>query len=101
MKKVGKIGKKLLDQRATFIAENPGPYYCYYCLYIGVEEELDVAHVQIEHFYTKNNHPELRFARENLVLSCSFHNRDKGGTDGPEYLAKLDKQMKGKNNGWY
>jgi uncharacterized protein (TIGR02646 family) len=68
----------------------PEPHYCYYCLYMGIEEELETWHVQVEHFKTKNNHPELRFDFSNLVKACPTHNGHKGGMDGDEYLQKLD-----------
>lgn len=90
LKRVGKIGRKLLDQRKQYLADNLGPYYCYYCLFVGIEEELEQKHAQIEHFLTKNNHPEKRFDQSNLVISCAGHNQLKGGMDGPEFLKLLE-----------
>lgn len=92
MKKVGRIGKKLLDQRKEYLKAFPGPHYCFYCLYLDIEEELEEKDVQVEHFLTKNNYPELRFEWSNLVKSCSGHNEMKGHMDGFEFLKKLDGQ---------
>jgi hypothetical protein len=94
MKRVGPVTRKLIHQRAQFFADTPPPYYCYYCLFCGHEEELTMEQAQVEHFYTKNNRPDLRFDRSNLVISCAYHNKDKGGMDGPEYLKKLE-EIKG------
>lgn len=91
LKKVGKITKRLIDQRREYLKAFPGPHYCYYCLYQDIEEELTEENVQIEHFLTKNNHPEKRFDWSNLVKSCANHNRLKGGMNGPEFLQKLTK----------
>ena len=90
MKKLGRIGRKLVDQRKEYLDAFPGPHYCYYCLYVGIEEELEEKDVQVEHFLTKNNHPGLRFDYSNLVKSCPTHNKLKGGMDGPEFLELLD-----------
>lgn len=89
MKKIGKVGKKLLDQRKEYLKAFPAPHYCYYCLYMDIEIELEEKDVQVEHFLTKNNHPESRFDFTNLVKSCTPHNKHKGGMDGPEYLELL------------
>lgn len=90
MNKVGRVTKKLLDQRAEYLQAFPAPHYCYYCLYVGIEEELPEKVVQVEHFYTKNNHPELRFDWSNLVKSCPSHNKLKGGMDGDKFLQILE-----------
>lgn len=90
MNKVGRVSRKLLDQRAVYLEAFPGPHYCFYCEYLGVKQELEEKDVQVEHFMTKNNHPELRFDFSNLVKSCAFHNENKSNMDGDKYLKKLD-----------
>jgi hypothetical protein len=91
MRKVGKIGKKLLDLRKEYLKAYPAPHYCYYCLYVGIEEELPEDVVQIEHYYSRNKHPDLRFDWSNLVKSCPMHNQMKGNMDGDEFLELLGK----------
>jgi len=90
LKKVGNVSSKLLDQRKAYLEAFPAPHYCYYCAYVGIDEVLAEKHVQVEHFLTKNNRPDLRFDWSNLVKSCPGHNQLKGSTDGPEFLKQLD-----------
>lgn len=92
MKKIGRIGQKLLDQRKEYLKAFPAPHYCYYCEYVGIKEELDQRDVQVEHFLTKNNYPELRFDWSNLVKSCATHNKLKNNLDGFDFLKILDKE---------
>lgn len=68
-------------------------YYCFYCKHIGLDNPMPRKTTQVEHFYSKARRPDLRFEMSNLVPSCSYHNKDKGSMNGPEYLQKLDKQM--------
>lgn len=92
LKKAGKISQKLSEQRKAYFEDNPSEfntYYCYYCLYLGHEIPLPKEKLQVEHFHTKARHPELRFERSNLILSCAGHNKDKGHMDGEDYLRKL------------
>lgn len=89
LKKLGRIGQKLIDQRTEYFEENDPPYYCIYCLVIGIDIPILKENAQVEHGKTKNNHPEFRFTKSNLYISCSFHNEDKGGTDIDEYIEKL------------
>lgn len=98
MKRIGKIGQQLLDQRVQYFQENDPPYYCIYCVFIGIDIPILEEDAQIEHGMTKNNHPGLRFSKDNLYIACSFHNEDKGGMDIDEYLEKLTEQLKG--NTW-
>lgn len=93
MRRIGKIGQQLLDQRVQYFEENDPPYYCIYCLFIGIDIPILEEDAQIEHGMTKNNHPCLRCTKSNLYISCSSHNRDKGGVDIDKYLAKLKRQM--------
>lgn len=90
MKKIGAVGKKLIDQRKEYLKAFPKPHYCYYCVYLGIDEELEEKDVQVEHFLTKNNHPGKRFDWSNLVKSCAGHNKLKGAMDGPEFLKFLE-----------
>lgn len=93
MRKVGKITKKLTEQRKAYFLDNPSPdgmYYCYYCLFLGVERPLTIGEVVIEHYKSRARHPELRFDRGNLVLSCEMHNKLKGSKDGDEFLEDLE-----------
>lgn len=92
MKKVGRIGQKLLDQRKAYLKAFPGPHYCVYCIFVGVEEQLEEKDVQLEHFLTKNNRPDLRFDWSNIVKSCGPHNAWKSGMDGPEFMKLLDER---------
>lgn len=90
IRRVGKIGQKLLDQRKAYFEDNPGnEHYCYYCVYVGIERVLTQQEAQIEHFRSKARHPELRFERSNLIISCAEHNKLKGSKDGPEFLEEL------------
>lgn len=90
IKKVGKLGKAYMMLRQEYFKDHPGDeHYCYYCLYIGIEIPLDKRQTQVEHYYSKARHPDKRFDKTNLVASCSFHNKLKGSTDGPEFLEIL------------
>jgi len=93
MKKVGKIGKQLLDQAADFRKEHPGPQQCFYCLFIGIVELID--DYCVEHTLSKTRHPEYRFDKEKLVISCHGHNEEKGSKDIDEYLEILEKRKNG------
>lgn len=93
LKPIGPMARKYQELRKEFFKLNPGPHYCYYCLYIGIEHELTEKETQVEHYLTKARHEKLRLDQSNLVKACAFHNKDKGNTDGPEYLEKLKKQM--------
>lgn len=90
MRKIGPVARKLADQRKAYLTAFPAPHYCFYCTYMDIEEELEEKHVQLEHFLTKNNRPDLRFDWSNIVKSCPGHNELKGNTDGPEFLELLD-----------
>lgn len=90
MRKVGRVTQKLIDQRKEYLKAHPAPHYCFYCLYLDMEEELDEKDVQIEHFQTKSDRPDLRFDYSNLVKSCALHNKLKADKSGPEFLELLD-----------
>jgi hypothetical protein len=89
LSQAGKLAKAYALLRETYFVENKGPHYCIYCLAIGVEQELTKGQVNIEHYYSKARRPDLRFKKENLVVSCSEHNRLKGSKDGDEFLKEL------------
>lgn len=91
IRRAGKLAEAYKILRQEFFRENPdGPYYCMYCQYINREIALERWEVNIEHYHSKARHPELRFKKENLVISCAFHNQDKGSRDGDEYIQTLD-----------
>lgn len=86
MRKVGKVAKRYPKLRRDFLKVNPGPHFCYYCLAVGVEQELPENEIFVEHYYSKARHPDLRFDITQLVKSCGEHNKLKGSMDGPEFL---------------
>lgn len=91
IKRVGKLGKKYITLREQYFQDHPGDeHYCYYCLYVGMEQPLTRKQTQVEHYYSKARHPERRFDKTNLVAACSGHNKLKGSLDGPEFLQLLD-----------
>lgn len=92
MKKVGRIGKALIDQAHEFWKEQEPPYLCVYCLVIGYENFLEPQWANVEHGESKYNHPDRRFDKTNLYVSCRFHNKDKGRMDIDPYIAKLKKE---------
>jgi hypothetical protein len=93
MRKVGKIGKALIKQTHEYLADVPPPYYCIYCIFLGWDmPPLEPGTVNVEHTESKARHPELRFVKDNLAISCPFHNEDKKSLDIDEYLEKLTKQ---------
>lgn len=82
-----------MDQRKQFLQENDPPYYCIYCLYIGIDPmPLLPEWVNVEHTESKARHPELRFVKGNLAVSCAYHNAQKKSKGITEYLQILDKQ---------
>lgn len=88
---VGKLGKKYITLREQYFQDHPGDeHYCYYCLYVGIEQALTKKQTQVEHYYSKARHPERRFDKTNLVASCAPHNKLKGSLDGPEFLEILE-----------
>lgn len=89
MKRIGKIGKALQDQRQQFLNEHAPPYLCVYCLVIGVDSPLLPEEVNVEHGEAKASHSELRFVKGNLYVSCPGHNQDKGGMSITKYLTKI------------
>lgn len=93
LKKLGKIGKQLIQQRQDFILDVPPPYYCIYCIFMEWDmPPLDVEVMNVEHTESKARHPELRFVKGKLAISCPFHNEDKASLDIDQYLAKLQKE---------
>lgn len=94
MRKVGKIGQKLIDQREQWFIDNPAPYYeCIYCLFVGLPTCLEEKYVNIEHGMSKTRHPGLRFVKGNLYVSCPGHNEQKGSMDIDEFLEILKREM--------
>lgn len=99
MRRVGKIGRKLLDQRTQWFKDNPRPYYeCIYCLIVGLPTCLTKEEANLEHGMSKVRHPELRFVQDNLYISCPSHNQDKGSMNIDEYIEKLIKEMQDGRN---
>lgn len=93
MRRIGKIGKALLDQRAQFFRDNDPPYLCIYCLVIGIDHPLLPEEVNVEHGEAKRPHPELRFVKSNLYISCPYHNQEKSGRGIDEYIEYLKESM--------
>lgn len=97
MNKVGRIGKALSKQRNELLDELPQPYKCFYCAFVGVETILEREFVNVEHTESKARHPELRFVKKNLVISCPGHNAMKQSKGVDEFLDSLQKQMEENN----
>jgi hypothetical protein len=91
MRKVGKIGRKLIEQSQRFREEHPGPQKCFYCLYTGIDQLIDDYNV--EHPYSKARHPDMRFDYDKLIVSCPAHNEQKKSLDIEQFLEKLDKEL--------
>lgn len=90
LKKVGRLGQKYAELRKQFFTDNPyGPYECLYYTIMDMPSSLEANEVNVEHFQSKTHHPELRFVKGNLVVSCPGHNQDKGSMDGDKYIEKL------------
>lgn len=92
MRKLGKIGKALVEQSKQFVEENDPPYLCVYCLVIGIDVPLLPGEFDVEHGESKTRHPDKRFEKTNLYVGCKFHNEDKGSKDIDEYIEKLKQQ---------
>lgn len=93
MKKIGRVGRETMDSNKAFLDSVPDDeLYCFYCQYIGVIWLLTRKEAQAEHYYSRARHPGLRLDNEKKVVSCSFHNKDKGSRDGDEYLKILDEE---------
>lgn len=93
LKTIGRIGKKLHQQRQDFLAEHKPPYLCVYCIFVGYENFLELEWVNVEHGQSKVRHPDKRFEKSNLYIACGFHNKDKGSMDIDEYFQKLAKLL--------
>jgi hypothetical protein len=97
MKPIGKVGKKTITLNKVFLDSIPeDELYCVYCQYLGIDNLLTRRTANAEHYLSRARHPELRHDLNNLVVSCSYHNKLKGSQDGPEFLKILDKQKEGK-----
>lgn len=90
---MGKIGKKLAAQSKEFIADYKPPYLCVYCLVIGYDNPLMPEEIDVEHGNSKRMHPDQRFAKANLYISCKFHNKDKSSMDIDKYIEKIEAGM--------
>jgi hypothetical protein len=86
-----------LCRMTSFFREHEPPYLCVYCLVIGYENFLEPGWANVEHGEAKAGHPDKRFDKANLYISCQFHNKDKGTADIDEYIAKLKKEGHGQN----
>lgn len=94
MKKIGRVGRAELDQRAQFFIDHDPPYLCVYCLVIGIDYPLLPEEVNVEHGESKARHVDRRFDKTNLYISCPGHNKEKGSRDIDEYIAYLT-EMRG------
>lgn len=99
MRKIGKVGKALIEQSKQFLTDTKPPYNCIYCLYIGIDIPLLIEDcvINVEHTESKAKHPDLRFVKGNLAIACAGHNQAKGTLDIEQYLAILDKQREVSN----
>jgi hypothetical protein len=97
MKKLGKVGKELAELSKEYHDEHPGMQPCFYCSYSGWENWLDKWNA--EHTKSKARHPGLRFNTSIWVISCEWHNKDKGSKDIDEYLDILDERKKAHESG--
>jgi hypothetical protein len=90
MKKIGKVGRATMASNKEFLDSfADDELYCFYCMFIGIEELLERKCANAEHFYSRARHPELRLDKSKLVIACTPHNAEKGSLDGPEFLIKL------------
>lgn len=99
LRKVGKVGKKLLEQREQFLLDHDPPYLCVYCLVIGIDIPLMPDEFNVEHGESKTRHPDRRFDKTNLYVSCLFHNEDKGSQDIDEYIGMLTRERENHERG--
>lgn len=96
MKKIGRVGRATMQSNKEFLDSIPDEeLYCYYCAYTGVHILLMRSHANAEHYYSRARHPELRNRNDLKVVSCDFHNADKGSLDGDDYLKILDERKRG------
>lgn len=93
MKKVGRVGRATMQSNKEFLDSfSDDELYCFYCKHVGVHQLLERPRANAEHYYSRARHPELRLDNGKKVISCDYHNKDKGSLDGDEYLKKLDKE---------
>lgn len=80
MKRLGKVGKQWLADRAKWVKENPpnhqGYYTCYLC---GGQVHLD--EMALDHKKSRGRHPELRSDQSNLYPTHHACNNEKGSKD--------------------
>lgn len=95
---MGKIGKKLAAQSKDFIAGYKPPYLCVYCLVIGYDNPLMPEWINVEHGEAKAGHPDKRFEKTNLYISCNWHNKDKNTKDIDEYIQYLKEGVESERN---
>lgn len=94
MKKIGKVGRKTIQSNKEFLDSVPdNELYCFYCKHIGIIWLLMRKEANAEHYYSRARHPGLRLDNSKKVVSCDFHNADKGSRDGDEYLKILKERI--------
>jgi hypothetical protein len=94
MKPVGKVGKATMQSNKEFLdSKRDDELYCFYCVYIGAGWLMPRKYARAEHYYSRARHPELRLDNSKKVISCDYHNKDKGSLDGDEYLKILDERI--------
>lgn len=99
MRKIGRVGKATMDSNKAFLDNIPADeLYCYYCAYIGNHYLLDRKDAVAEHYFSCARHPGLRTRNDLKVVSCRPHNKEKGSTDGDEYLKILDERKANATN---
>lgn len=99
MRKIGKVGRATMESNKAFLDSIPDDeLYCYYCAYIGNHYLLPREEANAEHYFSRARHPDLRNRNDLKVVSCRFHNKDKGSMDGDEYLQKLEARRECETN---
>lgn len=90
MKRLGKVGKQWLEDRAVWVTNNPPNHEGYWECYLRISPRclgwIDVDQLNVEHVKGRKRHPEERRNQSNLKPACGPCNELKGSRD----LEELD-----------
>lgn len=86
IKRIGKRTKVWIDERKSWISDNPpdyrGYWYCHYCRFI-----LTIETLTLDHMYGRDGN--LLTDRRYIVPCCSFDNNRKGSRSYESYCKEF------------
>jgi len=85
MKRLGKVGKQWLADRAEWVTNNPPDHQGYWACYLQISPQclgrMDLDQLNVEHMARRTRHPEQRRDQSYLRPACGPCNELKGSKD--------------------